>query len=114
MAELVPGGGSFIGNVAALDSFKDGRLIRLVHTERSTWLLFTSVEGETIYALDCAPFGVAFIFNVAVELSSFDGRVVAAVLCFSDRAPGGNERDIVIIRTDYRAAPEIRHGEVMS
>lgn len=113
MAELVPGGGAFAGNVAALDSFKDAKVIRFVHTERSTWLVFTAVEGQTIYEIDCAPFGVQFIFNVAVELSSFDGRVVAAVLCFSDRAPGGNQRDIKVIRTDYRAAPEIRFGETI-
>lgn len=111
MAELVQGGGKFAGNVAALDSFKDGRVMRFVHTERSTWLVFTAVEGQTIYELDCAPFGVTFIFNFTLELSSFDGRVVAAVLCFSDRAPGGGERDIKVVRTDYRAAPEIRFGE---
>lgn len=113
VAELVPGGGSFIGNVAAIGSFKDGRLIRYAHSERSTWLIFTAVEGQEVYRIDLAPFGVTFIFDFTLEISSFDGRIVAGVMCFSDRAPGGNERDLKIIRTDYHAQPEVCFGETI-
>lgn len=114
MAEVVGEGYVYEGNVAATRTFKDATFIRAVHVEGGTRLVFTTVEsrdGDPLYVCDCAPLGVTFIFDFSLELSSFDGRVVAMVNCFSDRVPGGNRRHILPVKTDYYAQPEIRYGE---
>jgi hypothetical protein len=114
MAEAVGQGYVYTGNVAAIDTFKDGTFIRAVHVEDGNKLVFTTVEsqdGDPLYVCDCWAFGVTFIFDFSLELSSFDGRVVAFVNCFSNRAPGGNRRHVLPIKTDYYAVPEVRFGE---
>lgn len=114
MAEAVGIGYVYTGNVAATRTFKDGPFGRAVHVEGGTRLVFTNVEspdGQPLYVCDCAPLGVTFIFDFDLFLSSFDGRVVAMVNCFSNRAPGGNQRHILPVKTDYYATPEERFGE---
>lgn len=113
MAEAVGQGYAYEGNVAATRTFKDATFIRTVHAEGAK-LVFTSIEstdGHPLYVCDCAPLGVTFIFDFSLEVSSRDGLVVAMVNCFSDRVPGGNQRHILPIKTDYFAQPEIRFGE---
>jgi hypothetical protein len=102
MAEAVGQGYVFTGNVSAIRSFKDaGVFITTVHVEDGHRLVFLDVEGEVIYSCDCLPMGVIFIFDFTLEVSSFDGRVVATVCCFSDTVPGGSQRHILPIKTDY-------------
>lgn len=111
MAEAVGAGYVSPSNVAAIRSFKDGPFMRFVHVEDGHALVFTDVENNVIHRCDCLPFGVIFIFDFTLELSSFDGRVVATVSCFSDTVPGGSRRHILPIKTDYFAQPEVRFGE---
>ncbi len=101
MAEAVGQGYVYTGNVATTRTFKDATFIRAVHVEDGHDLVFTDVEGNELHRCNCLPLGVIFIFDFALEISSFDGRVVAFVNCFSDRVPGGNQRHILPIKTDY-------------
>lgn len=111
MAEAVDQGYVYTGNVAAIRSFKDATFVRTVHVEDGHRLVFLDVEGNVIHECDCLPLGVIFIFDFTLELSSHDGRVVATVTCFSDTVPGGGQRHILPIKTDYWAQPEVRYGE---
>jgi len=96
-------------------TFKDGRVIRNVRVgftsgpdRRHTLVTIASTESFDLYALDCAQQGYDFVEDVAVELSSFDGRVIFILGCFR---VGEGTGEIVKVRTDYYAAPEIRYGE---
>lgn len=102
----IAGGCVFHGNVAAIDSFKDGVLQRFVHVELGNQLVFTSVEGEELYRENLAQFGIIFVFDLTVELSSFDGAVCVTVVCFDDEAPQGGDRAIRTVKTDYFAQEE--------
>lgn len=96
-------------------TFKDAKLIRNVRVgftsgpeRRHTLVTIADTEGNDIYALDCVQPGYDYVEDISVELSSFDGRVVFILGCFK---VGEGTGEVVKVRTDYFARPEIRFGE---
>jgi hypothetical protein len=92
-------------------SLKDGTYIRVITAEDDGSFKFWDMEGKLLYTDETLK-GVGFFpQSINIETSSFTGTAILIVAGFFEGSSGG---ETIVISTDYKIAPPIWYGELLT